>query len=177
MEIEWREDKITNNRFPIMWEMGGNNGAIGFYQVIANKNGGKKKAWKLLREVNGKHAEIPVEKGDWIIIAKIFSGLIEIEIYRILKTVNELFVMPYYKYDITGWDSEPPEFLREAINVAEQGSKTFNLNYPLYYKLPEKFPIKIKKGKTQSKKEEINQIIFPLRSNYYDLHGEENGKK
>jgi len=139
----------TKKGYPAFWESGGGstNTGTGEATIIAGKDGQPKKAIYVRRRghlANGEHALIPIEVGDYIIVAFHYREDFQITIYRVTdfeKVDGEMYAIVEFvngKYDMEHmicygmdeWDAPLPAFLEAAVQAAMEKATCYHCREP-----------------------------------------------
>jgi hypothetical protein len=135
---------ITRNEGrPCIWEEGGATTNKGRAIIIAGPKGEKKKA--VYQRTSGhlackEHALIPIETGDFIIVANQWRGEYSITVARIkeFKRFKEWDCDPHDDKVVAEVVESPPEFLFEAINAAKAKAAHYHCRGPHFVLNPAK---------------------------------------
>lgn len=141
METKKREFSLTlshGSKVPCLWEGGGGYTNTGWARVIAGKNGQKKNAIYVRRSGSlacENHALIPIEVGDYVILASHHRHDYEITIWRIAKIDLQNLVAEgeaVCSYEMGEWYPEHPIFLQQAIDAAWDKASCYHCRGPHY---------------------------------------------
>lgn len=131
---------------PCLWERGGGYRNTGNSRIIADKNGEPKKPLYIRNRgelANGDHALIPVNNGDYIIMADHHRNDFNVYIYKIIEINSEengltAVTKLINRYSEWQWDKArceiPYEMIETAIEAAIGKATCYHCREPHYIK-------------------------------------------
>jgi len=139
----------TKRGYPAFWESGGGISDTGEATIIAGKDGKPKNAIYVRSRgqlANCRHALIPIEVGDYIIVAFHYREDFQIEIYKVIdfeEVKGEMYaVMQYVNgkyntehiicYGMNEWDAPLPAFLEAAVQAVMKKATCYHCREPHY---------------------------------------------
>jgi len=134
MKIEKIQIERTKKGYPALWECGGGFTNTGEATIITSPSGGPKRAIYIRNRghlANSYHALIPVEVGDYIIVADHHRNDFEIGIFEIQDFEEEAAVTKRVNYFSGGeWDAELPAYLEQAVHTAMHKATCYHCREP-----------------------------------------------
>jgi len=139
----------TKRGYPAYWESGGGISDTGEATIIAGKDGKPKNAIYVRSRgqlANCRHALIPIEVGDYIIVAFHYREDFQITIYRVMdfeEVKGEMYAIIEHvncKYDMEHiicygmdeWDAPLPAFLEAAVQAVMEKATCYHCREPHY---------------------------------------------
>ena len=140
----------TVNGAPCLAEQGGmDSGGMGFAMIIANADGSKPKAEKIIKNPHNDHAYVAVSEGMIIIHALHGPQRDDVRLYEIYNVGESLFPLKpnepvvceaqRFLETVSGawtYNRHPEGNLLEAVNVAIEKAKTPNCKQAMYVEKP-----------------------------------------
>jgi len=129
---------FSKSGLPCLWETGGGYTNSGQAQVICAADGSAKRTIYVRRRGTlacGSHALVPVEVGDYVIVADHHRKDYHITVSRIVELTDEdALLKQVYCFSMGEWDTEIPYSLVPAVDAAAEKAACYHCREPHFVK-------------------------------------------
>jgi hypothetical protein len=137
--FELIELEFTQSGAPALWEEGGGYTNTGWARIVASPDGGPKKPAYVRKKgplACTRHAQVPVETGDHVVVASHHGWDYTIRVYRIEKIEGKYATLrTVANFENGGWNPPLPDEIPElekAVGAARQKARCYHCREPHY---------------------------------------------